>query len=99
MFESDSRYDEIEEATLERPDGREVVYKRRRLIARQRTTIFRGRVSVKKDERVDHIATRTLGDPGQYWRILDANAVMNPADIDEGSGQMLDIPVAGTESL
>jgi hypothetical protein len=99
MFEPDSRYDAIEEATIEQSDGREVVYKRRRLIGRQRTTIFRGRVIVSRDERVDHIATRTLGDPGQYWRLMDANAVMNPREIDEGKGQTLDIPVAGTESL
>jgi hypothetical protein len=99
MFEPDSRYYDLEDATMELPDGREVVYKRRRLIARRRGTMIGGRVIVQREDRVDHIAARTIGDPGQYWRILDANGVMNPREIDEGEGQILDIPVAGTESL
>jgi|SRR5690554_171727 len=99
MFEPGSRYEGLEDAVLKLPDGREVIYKRRRLIGRQRNTLMRGRVVVQQEERVDHIAARTLGDPTQFWRIMDANGVLNPRDIDEGQGQVLDIPVAGTESL
>jgi len=99
MFEPGSRYEGLEDAVLKLPDGREVIYKRRRLIGRQRNTLMRGRVVVQQEECVDHIAARTLGDPTQFWRIMDANGVLNPRDIDEGQGQVLDIPVAGTESL
>lgn len=98
MFEADSRYQTVETATIEMPDGREVVYKRRRLIAGGRAMVH-SRTRVEPSDRLDHIAARALGDPGAWWRICDANAVMNPRDIDEGSGQELDIPIAGTESL
>ncbi len=99
MFDPDSRYYDIDEATIKLPDGRQVVYKRRRIIRRSRSTLVRGQVQVRQDERVDHVATRTLGDPGQYWRLMDVNGVMNPRVVDESDATVLAIPVPGTESL
>jgi hypothetical protein len=99
MFDEDSRYADVENATYETDDGREVVFKRRRFIPRGRGTVIRGRVRVERTERVDHISARTLGDPRQFWRILDASGVMNPRDVDEGKGLVLKIPVPGTENL
>ena len=33
-------------------------------------------------ERVDHLAAKYLGDPGLFWRLCDANGVINPQDLE-----------------
>jgi hypothetical protein len=50
-------------------------------------------VAVTQGDRLDLIATRTIGDPGQYWRICDANNAMNPFDLTAELGTILRVPV------
>jgi nucleoid-associated protein YgaU len=39
----------------------------------------------KSSDRIDRIAARYLGDPAQWWRILDANSsIQNVSDIRPG---------------
>ena len=95
MFEPESRYAEVDEATREQPGGREVAYKRRRFIPNRQEGPGLAEAKLEASDRLDHVAAETLGDPRQYWRICDANGVMNPREIDEERGVQLTIPVAG----
>lgn len=51
-----------------------------------------GEVTAAQGERIDLVANRTLGNPEHFWRICDANDVMDPAELFEPS-RMIRIPV------
>lgn len=97
MFDEDSRYAEVETETRRTSEGREVSYKRRRFVPSYDDARFLGRLELGREERLDHASAEALGDPRQYWRLCDANRVMNPKDVDEADSAKLDVPVAGTE--
>ena len=91
QFSPTSRYAGIEAATHEMPDGRTVVYVRRRFLPQgQDFTVMHEHV-VTGGERLDHIAAQYLGDPEQFWRICDANDAMQPADLVEKPGDKINI--------
>lgn len=87
VFAPTSRYAGLPTATttVTGPDGspREVTYVRRRLLPRPEDHTLLGEHTVAPGERLDHIAGRHLGDPGQFWRICDATDVIRPADLEE----------------
>ena len=93
MFEPDSRYAGIEEATLELPDARTVGYKRRRFLPVGASMPLLAEVTVADGDRLDVLTNRTLGDPEHFWRICDANDAMDPSELTEGSGRRLRVPV------
>jgi hypothetical protein len=91
LFPPTSRYHLIETATIERPDGSEVVFLRRRLLpASDRFVLLQEHV-VAEGERLDSITARYLGDPLQFWRIADANDAMNPFDLTAEVGRRIRI--------
>ena len=69
MFESTSRYYSLETVTHETPEGREVVYVRRRFLPRAEDLQTLVEVTVTGGERLDLITARTLGDAEQFWRV------------------------------
>lgn len=79
MFEYTSRYYAIESAEYEAPDGSKVKYVKRRFLPQGESLPLLAEAIVTKSDRLDIIADRSLGDPTQYWRICDANDVMDPA--------------------
>jgi nucleoid-associated protein YgaU len=81
MFESKSRYAEIENTTLTTEKGRVILYKRRRFLPQRDEMSVLQEVAVVAGDRLDLIASRTLGDPEQYWLICDANNAMYPPDL------------------
>jgi hypothetical protein len=81
MFEATSRYAPIEDATLELPDGRTVFYKRRRFLPHARDLQPLGEETVRSGDRIDLVAFRTIGDPEQFWRLCDANEVVDPEEL------------------
>jgi hypothetical protein len=81
MFDPTSRYYRIPDATFVAPDGRSIVYKRRRLPPASASLTAQATVPVKPADRLDLIAARTFGDPLQFWRIADANDAMDPFDL------------------
>ncbi len=83
MFETTSRYAPIDEATIDLPDGRTVSYKRRRFLPHARDLQPLGEEAVRPGDRIDLVATRTVGDPEQFWRICDANDAVDPEAIIE----------------
>jgi nucleoid-associated protein YgaU len=94
MFEKTSRYFNLETTTINVPDGdggtREIRYVRRRIIpsAEGLTTLVEH--TVAQGERLDQITVRYLGDPTQFWRVCDANNVLQPEDLEE-TGRVIKI--------
>ncbi|MGD2114782.1 MAG: hypothetical protein PVG07_07010 [Acidobacteriota bacterium] len=99
MFEPDSRYADLETARTQTPDGRRIAYKRRRFLPRGDAMAVLMEVAPEAGERLDAIAHRTLGDPGQWWRIADANDALNPRDLTTGDGRRLRVPVPAAEGM
>lgn len=91
MFDFTSRYYTIETATYTLPDGREVAYKRRRIIPASETMTLIAQVTVMQSDRLDLIAARTIGDPTQFWHIADANDAILPEALIETPGRVLRI--------
>lgn len=90
-FPMNSRYSGIETATLETPDGKEIIYLRRRLLPPVNRFALLLEHVVTQGERLDNITATYLGDPEQFWRVCDANGAMRPDDLTETIGRRLRI--------
>jgi hypothetical protein len=93
MFEPTSRYYELEDAEHTLPDGRIVVYKRRRFVPKPESLETLVEVRVEQGDRIDRITAQTLGDPLQFWRIYDANVLFHPSELTEEIGRVVRIPI------
>ena len=91
MFSKGSRYANVPEHELTGPDGRRIRYKTTRFIPPTPAQV--GHI-VSGGERLDHIAFFYYRDPERFWRICDANAVMDPGDLEVG--RKIGIPLADT---
>jgi len=95
MFDTNSRYYKINDATLTVRDSegkeRSIIYKRRRFIpsAEGITTLVEH--SVIQGERLDNITARYLGDPTLFWRVCDANLILYPDELTAKSGSLIKI--------
>jgi hypothetical protein len=93
MFDPTSRYYTIETAKMTMPDGRVIAYKRRRFASPPDTMPVLAEVLITQGDRLDLIAARTLGEPEQFWRICDANNVLDPEELTATVGRILRVPV------
>jgi hypothetical protein len=93
VFHHNSRYHPIATALYSAADGRTIAYKRRRFLPQGRAMESWQQVTVSENDRLDHIAFRTLDDPEQFWQICDANDAMNPDDLVAEVGRVLVIPL------
>ncbi|GEC04423.1 hypothetical protein SSP24_20780 [Streptomyces spinoverrucosus] len=93
-----SRFHDAEIGIHRQADGTEVRYTKRRLLpplppldddqeTRQHT--------VAAGDRPDLLAQRYFGDPGQWWQIADANPVLDPRELTDEAGRVVDIPLSG----
>ena len=83
LFPITSRYHGIEAKTLETPDGKTIVYLRRRFLPSAERFALLQEHTVTEGDRLDNVSARYLGDPEQFWRICDANNAMHPDDLME----------------
>ena len=91
VFAANSRYLNSGTAKLERPDGTQVVYLRRRFLPQpEMFAVLREHVVVERD-RIDNVAATHIGDPEMYWQICDANPAMHPAALTGSVGRRLRI--------
>ena len=96
MFDSTSRYYNLPTATLTviGRDGRpvEVRYLQRRFIppADGDTVVLEH--TFTQGERLDNITARYLDDPTQFWRVCDANLVLQPEEL-ERTGRVIHITI------
>ena len=93
MFEHISRYYHLETVQYETEDGCQIAYKVRRFLPQGSRLPLLTEATVRPGERLDLIATRTLGDPLQFWQICDANDAMDPFALTAETGRWLRIPV------
>lgn len=93
MFEPDSRYYNLETANHTTEEGRKIPYKRRRFLPKGQRLPLLYEVTVRDEDRLDLIASQSLGDPQHFWRVADANNAMNPFDLIGEPGSMLRISV------
>ena len=92
MFPVTSRYYGIEIAKYETPDGREIVYLRRRFLPLPGNGPLIAEHVVVQGDRLDNITARNLADPEQFWRVCDANNAMEPDELTAEIGRRLRIP-------
>lgn len=99
MFESNSRYAalKIKTLTVPDPDGepREIRYVERRFLpaASAGTTLVEHQVV--QGERLDQITARYVGDPTQFWRVADANEVLDATELTAEVGRRIRVALPG----
>jgi hypothetical protein len=94
-FGPESRYSGVALAILLTRSGEPgVVYLRRRFIPAPGALPLAGQHVVVGLDRPDLLAARYFGDPLLYWRIADANAVIDPHELTDTPGRRLAIPLA-----
>jgi hypothetical protein len=83
LFPPTSRYYGIETATLENAEGKTLIYLRRRFVpSPERFELLQEHV-VTQGERLDNITAHYLGDPEQFWRLVDANGALHPRELEK----------------
>ncbi len=89
MFDSDSRYFEVED--FEVPDGRggTVKVKKLRLTRQPHTPAAR---RVVEQDRPDLLAHEYFRNATQFWKIADANILKDPWDLVSKPGRMIKLP-------
>ena len=90
-FTATSRYHGTETATLETVDVKTTIYLRRRFCPQPEQFALLHEHEVVQGDRLDNISAKYLGDPEQFWRICDANAVMRPDELTETVGRKIRI--------
>ncbi len=85
MIDPDSRYARLAATPLSYTDalGREIRYVPRRFLAPLTAFETLTTVAVKRGDRLDLIAARTLGAAEAWWRIAEANEALDPRTLTE----------------
>jgi hypothetical protein len=91
QFPPNSRYATVQTATIETPEGRVVVYLKRRFVPPPERFALLQEHFVAQGDRLDNITARYIGDPERFWQICDANRAMQPDDLTETLGRALRI--------
>lgn len=91
LFPVNSRYHAIEPATLTTPEGRTLVYVRRRFVPPADRFALLQEHLVAQGDRLDNLAASYLGDPELFWRLCDANTAMRPEELTDVIGRLLRI--------
>jgi hypothetical protein len=99
MFPATSRYNGIETAKLTPPEGREIIYLRRRFLPPTEAMSALVEHTVVQGDRLDNVTARYLGDSEQFWRLCDANGAMLPDELTVRIGRRLRIPMPGEVGL
>ena len=94
-FPANSRYHDVPTAEMPGPDGRQLVYLRRRFLPDPAALTAVGEVAVAPGDRLDRIAAAALGDPLQFWRLADGNDAPRPAALEvPGRSLRVTLPAA-----
>ena len=90
-FPPTSRYAQTPVEAFDTADGTQVPYLARRFCPRAERFALLYEVQVVEADRRDLIAARNLGDAELWWRLADANGVVDPRDLTDPVGQTLRI--------
>lgn len=95
MFDRPSRYYNLEIVTLSTTDGDgatiEIRYVRRRFIPSHAGAAVLAKHRVREGDRLDNIAARYLSDPRKFWLLCDANYVLQPDELTDSIGNVIEI--------
>ena len=93
-FVPQSRYLGVKLAVLQRrSDEPALVYVKRRFIPQPSTIAVAVRHAVQALDRPDLLGAKYFAEPLLYWRIADANAVVDPHDLTDTLGRRVAIPL------
>lgn len=92
MFFRGSRYEPVPTLTWIGPDGRMIRYKGMRIIPEPRGTLGH---TVRQDERLDRVAQEWFGNAELWWRLADANTVLDPDELVAEPGRTIAVPAPG----
>jgi hypothetical protein len=92
-FGPSSRYRDVPLRTRKRPDGTDLTFVGRRIIAGMDRYRILDRYRSDGETRIDAVAATAFGDPLLYWRICDANGEAEPALATQPAGRLLVIPI------
>jgi hypothetical protein len=93
-FDAQSRYNGVPLGLHQlRPGEPARPFVTRRFIPAPSSVAVAARHVVSAMERPDLLAAKYFADPLLYWRIADANAVVDPHELTETLGRRVDIPV------
>ena len=82
QFGPGSRYYGVGTSSYTAPDGTSHAYLQRRFLPDPASMQVLQQVQVTDpSQRLDNLAAAALGDPLQYWRICDANWILQPASL------------------
>ena len=84
-----SRYFPVGTAVYVTAAGEEMTYLRRRFIPPPERFQLLQLYTVVEGDRHDTLAARLLGDPEQFWRLCDANAVLRPEELSGTPGRRI----------
>lgn len=91
-FAPQSRYSGVPLALLQRRSGEPgVPFVRRRVMPAPSTLSLAAQHAVVAGDRPDLLGAKYLGDPLLYWRIADANAVIDPNELTDTPGRRVDV--------
>lgn len=90
-YPRNSRYFGIATAIYTTSDGRELPYLRRRLLPQPGSFSTVAEHEVSEADRADLLANRYIGDPELWWRLADANGVLDPAELTATPGRRIRI--------
>ncbi|MDR7275502.1 LysM domain-containing protein [Catenuloplanes atrovinosus] len=90
-YPRNSRYFGVETAVYVDADGREIPYLRRRQVPQTSSFAVVGVHEVTDGDRADLLAHRYLGDPELWWRLADANGVVDPDELTAVPGRRITI--------
>lgn len=94
-FPANSRYHGVATAEMPAPDGRPLVFLRRRFLPDPAALTSVGEVAVAPGDRLDRLAAVALGDPLQFWRLADGNDAPRPAALETpGRSLRVTLPAA-----
>lgn len=86
-----SRYYGVPTAVHVTADGRRIPYLRRRLLPAAESFVPVAEHEVSAGDRAELLAHRYFGDAEAWWRIADANPVLDPAELTRTPGHRLRI--------
>ncbi|HLY02211.1 MAG TPA: hypothetical protein VKR56_06895 [Candidatus Cybelea sp.] len=90
-FPPNSRYQNVPTTTYTTPSGKTIVYLQRRFVPSPSQFATIAVYTVKLGDRIDNVSAQAFGDPKLYWRICDANLIMQPPDATATVGTQLNI--------
>lgn len=89
MTDPQSRYARTPVTQYTTPEGRRVACFSPRLVPLGRTLPVLGTIEITPLDRIDRLAARALGDPRQFWRLCDANDVIDPIAFAQAPGDVI----------